>query len=216
MPTAFVRLLCLGLVLFQAPVSSALEVGEQLPEAALDIELTDLDGNHQTLGGLWGAGGAMLVFAANSCPYVLDWADRLPTLAAFAGANQISFVLLNANERQRRDRDSPAAMAEFLAQLETAPATLEMPYLVDQDSRLASALGAQRTPEVFLFDRDKQLVYHGAIDDHSGPLSEVSEHWAADALDQLVAGEEVLNSSTAPIGCAVLKPRRRRPVSSEN
>jgi peroxiredoxin len=75
-------------------------------------------------------------------------------------------------------------------------------YLYDEDQSALNAYGAERTPEVFLFDRDRRLVYHGAIDD-SREEDEVSESYLRDAIEAVLAGEEPPVSDTAPVGCTV-------------
>lgn len=182
----------------------ALAVGEELTASALIIELIDLDDQRQPLDALLGANGTLVLFASNTCPYMLDWLDRLPRIADFAAANDIAFLVVNANARKRTSDDSPQAMAALAETHEFG-----FPYWVDEDATLADALAAKRTPEVFLFDAEKTLVYHGALDDHSGPFDEVTEHWALDALRQMVTGASIATPSTAAIGCAVQRPRRR-------
>ncbi len=199
-------LLSLLFALVAAPGAPALDVGEPLSASARAIDLTDLDGQTGSLASLWQTNGALVVFAANTCPYVLDWLDRLPGLAASAASREVSFVLVNANARRRTSDDAPDAMRALADEH-----GFTFPYWIDHDAKLADALGASRTPEAFLFDGTGKLVYHGAIDDHSGPLDRVSEHWTRDALDQMLAGEVVTTPSSAPIGCAVQRPRRRRP-----
>ncbi len=204
-PTTALAWFSLASSLLIASSSSALELGAEITAAALRSELVDLDGVSRPLSEHWGEKGALLVFTANTCPYALDWADRFPTLAAEARSQGLAFLMINANARKRRDTDSPEAMTLFLEER-----SWELPYLVDPDSRLAGLLGATRTPEVFLFDAARRLAYHGAIDDQSGPVARVSEHFAMDALRLLALGESVLRPTTQPIGCAILKPRRPR------
>lgn len=181
-----------------------LDLGDELPATAGAIELVHLDDQRQQFDALLGTSGTLVLFASNTCPYMLDWLDRLPRIADFAAANDIAFLMVNANARKRASDDSPQAMAALADAQGFA-----FPYWVDEESALADALEAKRTPEVFLFDATKTLVYHGALDDHSGPFDQVTEHWALDALRQMVTGEAIATSSTAPIGCAVQRPRRR-------
>lgn len=202
------RFACLALALLLDPAAllgAGVAVGERLDDDVLATLLADPAGEVSTLGDHWGERGAMVVFAANACPYVLDWLDRLPRMADFAAESGIGFVVVNANARRRTTDDAPAAMAELAAEH-----AFDFPYLVDREATLADALGATRTPEVFLFDADRTLVYQGAIDDHSGPFAEVSAHWALDALRQMAAGDAVTAPATAPIGCSVLRPRPPR------
>jgi peroxiredoxin len=75
-------------------------------------------------------------------------------------------------------------------------------YLYDEDQSLVRALGAERTPEVFVFDRDRRLVYHGAIDDNRDERA-VTHEYLRDALDALLAGREPTVRQTPPVGCTV-------------
>lgn len=186
------------------PEPPGLLPGASLPEAVLAAELADLEGTPTPFGDLVGENGTLVVFAANSCPWVLDWLDRFPAFAATAQEHGVGFVVVNSNERRRSSDDAPEAMARLWDER-----ALEVPYLVDRDAALADALGAERTPEVFLFDADRQLVYRGAIDDHSGPLGEVERHWTRDALSRMVGGLPVELPLTTTPGCRIQRPRRR-------
>lgn len=185
--------------------AETLAIGETLPAAAGDLVLDGVDGTAARLADLRGARGLLVIFSSNTCPYVLDWLDRYPTLAAWGQEHDIGIVVVNSNERKRAGDDSPEAMAELAR--ERFP---EIPYLVDEDSRLADLLGATRTPEAYLFDGELELVYRGLIDDRSGPLAEVEEHFLADALGALLTGGP-FPEPTAAVGCAILRPRRRSP-----
>ena len=79
-------------------------------------------------------------------------------------------------------------------------------YLADADQSVARAYGPGRTPEVFLLDGDRRLVYHGAIDD-SRNEDAVTSHYLRDALDAVLAGGTPEVQETMPVGCT-LKWRR--------
>lgn len=201
-----------------ALAAEILAIGDPMPAEARTLglaEVRQLEGTAPTLGmgedGLpaletWrGQHGLLVVFAANTCPYVTDWADRFPRLAERGRRDGVGVVVVNSNARKRRASDSPEAMLAFADEHLAG-----LPYLVDVDSRLATLLGAERTPEALLFDADWRLVYRGQIDDHSGPLAEVSSHYLRDAFGALL-GEGIMPESTAPLGCKILGPRRRAP-----
>jgi hypothetical protein len=63
-------------------------------------------------------------------------------------------------------------------------------------------VGAERTPEVFVFDRGRSLVYHGAIDD-SRDETAVARHHLREALDAVLAGTQTAVAETTPVGCTV-------------
>lgn len=184
---------------------SGLQIGSPLSPQALQLPLLDMSQQSVSLEDLRQANGLMLIFSANTCPYVLDWLERLPRLAAISTQNEVALVVINSNERKRKSTDSALEMAALWQDR-----GFQMPYLVDRDATLADALGAQRTPEVFLFDAQWGLVYRGAIDDLSGPFEQVTTHYATDALQQMLSGGELLQESTPALGCAIQRPRRRR------
>jgi hypothetical protein len=75
-------------------------------------------------------------------------------------------------------------------------------YLYDESQEVARALGSERTPEVFVFDAERRLVYHGLVDDNREE-AEVTRHYLRDALDAVLAGEAPEVVDTPPVGCTV-------------
>jgi hypothetical protein len=77
-----------------------------------------------------------------------------------------------------------------------------IPYAFDESQDVARALGAERTPEVFVLDAEQRLAYHGAPDaDHTDPAQNAA--WLRAALDAVLAGGEVERAETPPRGCSV-------------
>ena len=68
---------------------------------------------------------------------------------------------------------------------------------------MADAFGANRTPEVFLFNGDGKLVYHGAIDDNSAGPDQVTRKHAVVAIDELTGGKEISMKETRSVGCTI-------------
>jgi peroxiredoxin len=77
------------------------------------------------------------------------------------------------------------------------------PYLYDASQEIARAYGAERTPEVFLFDQRGVLRYHGAIDDNYDDPRAVRSHYLRQALDAMLAGQTPSLAQTPPVGCTV-------------
>ena len=76
-------------------------------------------------------------------------------------------------------------------------------YALDDNHSIADALGATKTPEVFLFDGKLKLVYHGAIDDNADNANATKQNYLEDALNALVKGEEISVKKSEVIGCSI-------------
>jgi len=76
-------------------------------------------------------------------------------------------------------------------------------YLVDKNSSLADAFGANRTPECFLFNAEGKLVYHGAIDDNPNDESAVSRKHLIQAMNEMMGGKEVSVKESKSVGCTI-------------
>jgi len=77
------------------------------------------------------------------------------------------------------------------------------PYLYDETQEVARAYGAERTPEVFLFDAQAVLRYHGTVDDNYEEPTEVKRHHLRDALDAVLANRAPATPQTQPVGCTI-------------
>jgi hypothetical protein len=76
------------------------------------------------------------------------------------------------------------------------------PYVVDATSEVAVAFGASKTPEVFLFDKDGKLVYHGAVDDNRD-APKVAQNYLKDAITAVANGKPVTTGETKAVGCGI-------------
>ncbi len=168
-----------------------------LGSPAPDFALVGVDGATHALADYAAAPFLVLVQSCNHCPYVLAWEGRLSAIATEYADRGVAVVAINANDADRYPEDSFARMQEH-AQEERFP----FDYLHDERQELAKALGAERTPEVFVFDAARRLAYHGAIDD-SRDEDAVSEQYLRNALDALIAGDAIPVAETPPVGCSV-------------
>lgn len=80
---------------------------------------------------------------------------------------------------------------------------IEYPVLLDEAGTVGKTYGAQRTPEMYIIDKDGKVVYHGAIDDESGMKGVGKTNYVAKALDEVLAGKPVTTAQTKPYGCTV-------------
>ena len=173
-----------------------LEIGDQLPKSE-KMQSTSTD-QMLDLKSLAGENGLLVIFSCNTCPFVIAWEDRYPMVNEIAQKNKVGFALINSNYLKRDGDDSFEAMAQHAKSHD-----YKWPYLVDKESKLANAFGAQTTPHVFLFDKNMKLVYKGAIDDNYKNASEVEVFYLKDALNSLGEGNEIKIKETRNLGCSI-------------
>jgi peroxiredoxin len=161
------------------------------------FDLPGVDGRTHSLGDYGDAEALALVQSCNHCPYVQAWEDRMKSIQRDYADRGFRLVAISSNDAEHYPDDSLEEMTARGQRL-----GFNFDYLYDEDQSVARALGSERTPEVFLFDRDRRLVYHGAIDDSRDDRS-VTRHYLRDALDALFAGEEPPVADTPAVGCTV-------------
>ena len=168
-------------------------LGTEAPQ----FDLPGVDGQNHSLDSYADADVLVLVQSCNHCPYVQAWDQRLNAVARDYADRGVRVVAINSNDAASHPEDSFEEM-----QKRAAAQGFVFDYLYDEPQAVATELASERTPEVFLFDRNRQLVYHGAIDD-SRDEDSVSQHYLRDALDAVLSSQEPAVSETAAVGCTV-------------
>jgi peroxiredoxin len=168
-----------------------------LATEAPSFDLPGVDGEEHALDDYADVPALAVVWSCNHCPYVQAWEGRMIELQREYGDRGFRLVAVNSNDAETYPEDSFEAMK---ARAERQGFNFD--YLYDEDQSVLAAYGAERTPEVFLFDSERRLVYHGAIDD-SREESEVTQRYLRDAIEAVLAGEEPPVRETPPVGCSV-------------
>jgi peroxiredoxin len=168
-----------------------------LSQTAPAFSLPGVDGRSHSLDDYGDASALVLVQSCNHCPYVQAWEGRLIAIQQDYAERRVRIVAISSNDVSSHPEDSFEQM-----QVRAREQGFNFDYLYDEDQSALRAYGAERTPEVFLFDRDRKLVYHGAIDD-SRDEDEVTQQYLRDALDAVLSGQEPAVSETPAVGCSV-------------
>jgi peroxiredoxin len=170
----------------------------KIGDAALEFALPGVDGKTYSLSAVSADQRATaVVFMCNHCPYVLAWLDRIIAMAKDYAGQGVAFVGINANDAAKYPADSFEGMQQLAGQYD-----LPFPYLHDKTQEVAAAHGAERTPEIFLFDAHLKLRYHGAPDDnYDHPQPKIP--YLRNALDAVLAGKEPPLAETPPVGCTI-------------
>jgi peroxiredoxin len=168
-----------------------------LGSPAPDFVLPGVDGETHTLAGYADAKLLVLVQFCNHCPYVLAWEDRLAGIASDYVGRGVRVVAVGSNDAEAYPEDSFERMKAHAAEKR-----FPFAYVHDETQELARALGSERTPEVFVFDQERMLGYHGAIDD-SRDQRQVRTQYLRDALGALLRAGRPPVPESEPVGCSV-------------
>lgn len=165
---------------------------------AIPFELTGVDGKQYSLGQYRDKDAVVVIFTCNHCPYAQAWEDRIIQIQKDYTDKGVQVVAINANDAEKHPADSPEKMKE-----RAEAKGFNYPYLYDATQEVARAYGAERTPEVFVFDSAGNMRYHGAIDDNADEPDAVQNRYLRDALDAVLAGGNPPVAETAPKGCTI-------------
>ena len=196
-------LLAVGFLAFlpiEDKLADRLEIGAKAP--LTDVEVTDVSGEVLTLEEVAGENGLLVNFSCNTCPWVEAWEDRYNPITKMAEENGIGVIMLNPNAAIRNDGESMDDM-----QARAKSSNYDFYYALDEQAKLAEAFGATRTPDIFLFNSNMELVYTGAIDDNAKSAEEVDQPYLKNAIQNLVAGKEIDPKTTKALGCTIKWPK---------
>ncbi|MBT8099331.1 MAG: thioredoxin family protein [Gammaproteobacteria bacterium] len=173
--------------------SQMLELGTRAPA----FSLPDPDGHLHEL--TPGASAYVVMFICNHCPFVVHVREELARLGRDYGEKNVQIIAISSNDIDTHPADSPDNMKK------TATVWgLTFPYLFDEDQSVAKAYRAACTPDLFVFDGERRLVYRGQLDDSRPSNSKpVDGRDLRAALDAVLAGEAVSTEQKPSIGCNI-------------
>jgi hypothetical protein len=181
------------------PFENSLPIGSPIPSP--EVKMKDISGTEVSFKEAQKKNGLMVMFSCNTCPVVKRYQSRTLEVCKYASGKDIGVILLNSNEASRDDGDSYNDMKQYAKEQH-----YNFNYVLDNNSVMANAFGANRTPEVFLFNKEGKLVYHGAIDDNSNGPDQVTRKHAIIAIDEMIGGKDISMKETKSVGCSI---RRR-------
>ncbi|MGF1471003.1 MAG: thioredoxin family protein [Rubrobacteraceae bacterium] len=167
-------------------------------DEAIPFDLPGVDGENHALSGYPDKAAVAVIFTCNHCPYARAYEDRIVSIQSDYGSGGLQVLAISANDARKYPDDGFPQMQQRAEQK-----GFNFPYLHDESQEVAAAYGAERTPEVFLFDGDRKLVYHGAVDDNYDDPEHVRNHYLREAVEAALSGEEPPTSHTSPVGCTI-------------
>ncbi len=183
--------------------STMLALGAEAPR----FSLPDPQGKLISSDDFKDASALLVAFICNHCPYVKHIRSRFAELAKEYQAKGVSVVGINSNDAASYPDDRPEKMAEEIKQV-----GYTFPYLYDESQEVAKAYRAACTPDFYLFDRDRRLVYRGQFDDsRPGNGRPVTGADLRAALDAVLAGRPVPGNQRPSLGCNIKWKRGNAP-----
>ncbi|UKM66439.1 thioredoxin family protein [Flavobacteriaceae bacterium GSB9] len=175
--------------------------GYKIGDIAEDFSLESSDGNMVSLSDYHEAKGFIVTFTCNTCPYAVMYEDRIIALNNKYEEKGYPVIAIMPNNVEVKPGDNLDAMRE---RAESKGFTF--PYLIDAEQSVFPKYGATKTPHIFVLQKTKVgnvVKYIGAIDDNYKDASDVTTKYVENAVDALLAGEEVPEKETKAIGCTI-------------
>jgi len=157
-----------------------------------DFSITNYDNKTYTLSDLKDSKAVVIIFWSAECPFVQAFNDRINSIVKPYLDKGITFWGINSNQTE--------SAGEVQTHFENHGYLF--PVLKDNGSKIADLFDAQRTPEVFILNSDRVILYHGRIED-SQKAENVTTHDMQNALDEILAGKDVSVKTTKSFGCTI-------------
>jgi peroxiredoxin len=174
--------------------TKTLKIGSKIPY----FKLKGVDEKEYSLDSFNGKKMLAVIFSCNHCPYVQAYEERIKEIQREFEEKGLAVIAVNSNDDSQYPDDSFENMKKRASEKH-----FNFPYLRDEDQSLAKAFDASHTPEIFLFDQERKLVYHGKIDDNWKDEKAIKNRYLKEAIIELLEGEEISVPETFSIGCTI-------------
>jgi peroxiredoxin len=162
------------------------------------FELLNVDGSKIGSEYLRNGKGYLVGFLCNHCPYVKGSEEMLIKIAKRFQTEGLKILTISSNDAAQYPEDSYEMM-----QVKAEKMGLPYPYLYDESQSVAKMFDAACTPEFYLFDSARVLVYHGTINDSPRDPSKVSKDYLSEAIVSVLEGRTPEPQFARPLGCSI-------------
>jgi len=176
--------------------SNTMSVGTKAPVFSLPDTIS---GKNLNLENLKGENGTVVMFICNHCPFVIHINKLIVSLANQYASKGIQFIAISSNDVEKYPQDGPALMKVHAIENE-----YPFPYLYDETQEVAKAYDAACTPDIYVFDGDLKLYYHGQLD-ASRPGNDIPATGTdiKNAFDTLLKGGVYIDKVMPSMGCNI-------------
>jgi len=140
----------------------------------------------------------VVVFMCNHCPYVQAIWNRLVDLQKRFVGNKVAFVGINPNFHPDYKEETMDKMKSYYKKHK-----MNFPYLLDETQKVARSYNAQCTPDIYVFNKDRELCYHGRIDDSWSDETQVKKEELSLAIEEVLRGKVPQENPYPSIGCSI-------------
>ena len=170
-----------------------LEKGDDAP----NFDLMGIDDKKHALADYQDYEGFLVIFMCNHCPYVKAKVDAIKEIHE-KFKDKIAVIGINSNDPIKYPDDNFESMKTV-----SKEKGIDFDYLVDESQEIAKRYGAICTPDPFLFDKEKKLIFHGRIDNAMKPEDTATEKTMIINIEKLLAGEKIEKDFDPSIGCSI-------------
>lgn len=171
----------------------ALKKGDSAP----DFDLLGIDDKRHSLASYSNYEALLVIFMCNHCPYVKAKVDAINEIHN-KFKDKVAVIGINSNDSVAYPDDSFENMKKFAKER-----GISFSYLVDETQEIAKKYGAVCTPDPFLFDKNRKLVFHGRIDNAMKPEDTATEKTMIANIEKLLAGKPIEKDFDPSIGCSI-------------
>lgn len=175
--------------------------GYKVGDLATDFSLKNVDGRIVSLKDFKEAKGFIVIFTCNHCPYAKLYEDRIIELDKTFATKGYPVIAINPNDPSIVPDDSFENM-----QKRAKEKGFTFPYLWDETQQIAKTYGAEKTPHVYLLNKEKdglRVCYIGAIDDNAQEAGQVKVNYVKEAVNSLLEGRKIEKTTSKAIGCSI-------------
>ena len=162
------------------------------------FKLPSVDGQQLGLDDWKNSKVLVVMFICAHCPYVQAIEGRLIELAKSYSTGDAQFVGICSNDWNDHPEDSPENLLQRWQEMKYT-----FPYLVDETQQVAKDFGAVCTPDIFVYNSERQLAYRGRLDDSWRDPQQVHHQELRQAIDQLLSHQEIDSPQTPSMGCSI-------------
>ena len=169
-----------------------------LGTAAIDFKLPGIDGVKYSLDTFVDSKVLVIIFMCNHCPYVKAVIQRLIDLQEDTLSQGVRLVGINCNDAQKYPDDSFENMQKVATEW-----GMNFSYLFDESQTVAKKYDAVCTPDIYVYGKEKKLLYRGRIDDNWENVEQVTQRDLKQAIDCILADQEVPAKQVPSMGCSI-------------